>query len=169
MERKSRISATFEALRKRAERIIEERGGKLPEDDELDLIRLTHELEVQHVELEIQNEELRRASRELDASRNEFYDLYESAPVAFVTVDEKGIVELANRAAARMLTGTDNFLKGSLFSRLVYTADLSVYFSCLKRVALNGASPPCELRLVGSQAVLSMCKWRWCPNRRGKK
>ena len=122
MDRKSRTSATLEALRKRAERIIQERGGKLPHSDELELIRLTHELEVQHIELELQNEELRRASMELDASRNEFCDLYESAPVAFVTVDEKGIVELSNRAAARMLIGTDSFIKGTLFSRFVYTA-----------------------------------------------
>ena len=168
MERKSRTSATFEALRKRAERIIEERGGKPPDADELDLIRLTHELEVQHIELELQNDELRRASTELDASRNEFFDLYESAPVAFVTVDEKGIVELANRAAARMLTGNDNFLKDRLFSRLVYSADLSIYFSCLKKVAMNGAVPPCELRLVGRHGLLVHVQMEVVPKKDGK-
>ncbi|PKN66296.1 MAG: hypothetical protein CVU57_06395 [Deltaproteobacteria bacterium HGW-Deltaproteobacteria-15] len=154
MEKKARTSATLEALRKQVERIIREPGEKLTDGDELDLLRLTHELEVQHLELELQNEDLRRASRELDSSRKEFYDLYESAPVAFVTVNEKGIIEMANRAAVRMITGSGDSVKGSLFSRLVYAEDLGVYFDCLKQLALNYAVSPCELRIVGNNGRL---------------
>ena len=103
MSKEFRSSEAFQALREKAETMVRNDEVQLSEEDELDLVRLSHELEVQRVKLELQNEELRSANRQLEASRNEFADLYQSAPVPFLTLSAKGLVEQANEAAVRML------------------------------------------------------------------
>ncbi|MEJ2725716.1 MAG: ATP-binding protein [Deltaproteobacteria bacterium] len=147
MDDKKGPGVTFEALRMEAERIVKERETESVGDNELQLVRLTHELEVHQVELELQNEELQRANKELEASRKEFVDLHQFAPVAFVTVNEKSLIEQANDAAARMFAGSKHFLAGRLFSLLIYPPDQDVYFSCLEKIALNEGKGSCELRL----------------------
>ena len=154
MHEKKGLGVSFEALRKEAERIVRAKETTSMDDDELDLVRLAHELEVHQVELELQNDELQRANKELEASRKEFVDLYQFAPVAFVTVNEKGVIEQANAAAARMLAASEDFPAGGLFPLLVYPADQGVYFSCLERIALNSAAGSCELRLQGKDRRL---------------
>lgn len=127
---------------------MSERGLQLPAADEMDLMRLTHEVEVQQAELEIENEKLRRANKELEASRNEFADLYHSAPVAFITVNEKGVIKQANETTGRILAESDTFLLGALFPEMVHPVDLPLYHSCVKRIALDGPPVSCELRLL---------------------
>jgi len=137
----------FSKLRKQAEKILDRpRGGEGTAD--LDFPQLLHELEVHHVELELQNEELRRTQKELEASRNEYLSLFNSAPVGFVTVNAKGLVTRANRAAEEMLAVSGKELIGRSFSKRVYPADYSSYFSMLKRLAPHGDIGSCELRMI---------------------
>ena len=102
MNDKTGSEKAFQALREQAELLLKQRGSPMPDLDKNDFLRLAHELEVQQVELEVQNEELRGAKKELEQSREEFLDLYESAPVAYITLNEKGIIDRANRAACRL-------------------------------------------------------------------
>jgi diguanylate cyclase (GGDEF)-like protein/PAS domain S-box-containing protein len=64
---------------------------------------LLHELQVHQIELEIQNEALRQAQSELEESRDRYIDLFESAPVAYVTLSPDGRVADGNLLAARIL------------------------------------------------------------------
>lgn len=150
MNRPVKSETAFGVLRKRAEEIIRTQGIGLPNADELDIMRLVHEVEVQHVELEIQNEELRRATKELEASRNEYAELYQTAPVAFVTLNAKGIIEKVNAAAARLFAGVGGALPGRSFATLILRKDQGIYFSQLKELALSHGSGSCELRFLDS-------------------
>jgi two-component system sensor kinase FixL len=68
-----------------------------------DVRQLIHELEEQRVELEMRNDELRRSQSELEDLRKKYSDLYDLAPVGYVTLDRKGIIQEINLTGAELL------------------------------------------------------------------
>jgi PAS domain S-box-containing protein len=69
-------------------------------------LTLLHELQVYQVELELQTEELRRSRVELEMALSRQVQLYDFAPVGFMTVDRSTALRELNLTAASML-GTD--------------------------------------------------------------
>ena len=65
--------------------------------------RLQHELHVHQIELEVQNEALRRAQVALLESRDRYLDLYDFAPVGYLTTSSSGIIEGFNLTFAQYL------------------------------------------------------------------
>ena len=65
--------------------------------------RLVHELQVHQIELELQNEELQAARLEMELGLERYSDLYDFAPVGYVTLDGSGTIRKTNLAGARLL------------------------------------------------------------------
>lgn len=84
-----------------------------------DNAQLVHELQVHQIELEMSNEELRHAYEEADNLRERYADIYDFAPVGYVTLDPLGVIIDMNLAGA-VLLGT----KGSQKSRHRFAAFL---------------------------------------------
>lgn len=113
-----------------------------------DVRRPFHELRVHQIELELQNEELRAAHDELEAVKARYYDLYNLAPVGYVTISEPGLILEANLAAAALL-GTDrDALVAQPLVRFIHKADQDAYHLYHRQVFKTGTPLERELRLV---------------------
>ena len=89
-----------------------------------DATRLLHELQVHQVELELQNRELREARAELEAALGRYTELYESAPVAYFTLDRRGTILQHNPIARKLLGVPSATLIGQPLHKFVASEDL---------------------------------------------
>jgi two-component system cell cycle sensor histidine kinase/response regulator CckA len=110
--------------------------------------KLLHELQVHQIELELQNDELRRSQEELELARARYFELYDLAPVGYVSIGERGLVQEANLTASNLLDVPRSALIDQPWTRFVCAEDQDVYFMHRKRVFTDGAPHGCELRLL---------------------
>jgi PAS domain S-box-containing protein len=111
---------------------------------------LTYELQVHRIELEMQNEELRRAYAQLEAARDRYVDLYDFAPVGYLTLDPNGLVSEANLSAAQLLGTERERLVGRRFARHVAAADRDRWHRHAMALGRSDAPTRIELLLLGS-------------------
>ena len=112
--------------------------------------RLLHSLRVHQIELEAQNEELRRTQVELDASRARYFDLYDLAPVGYITVSEPGLILQANLTSATLLGVMRDDLVRQPLTRFICTDDQDKFYLLRRQLLATGEPQTCELRLVKS-------------------
>jgi PAS domain S-box-containing protein len=110
--------------------------------------RLLHELRVHQIELETQNEELRRTQYELKVSRARYFDLYDLAPVGYLTLSAHGLIQEANLAAATMLGMVRGAMVKQPISRIIFKEDQDIYYLRRKQLIKTGEPQEFELRLV---------------------
>ena len=104
-------------------------------------------------ELEERNRALQLALERSDLDRQQLSDLYDYAPVGYVTVDERGFIHRANLTAAALLGETPQSLVGIRLSHLAAGADRA---ACAAFVhGAFRASGPTSFELA-----LAPAKWR---------
>jgi PAS domain S-box-containing protein len=139
-------------LRKQAEIIATQKFPRLQENPAVPSLeetrRMLHELQVHQIELEMQNVELRRAQVELDATRARYFDLYDLAPVGYVTISEKGLILEANLTAATLLSVARGKLIRQPFSSFIIPEGQDAYYLHRKQCLESGEPKACELRMV---------------------
>jgi PAS domain S-box-containing protein len=112
-----------------------------------DAKRLIQELRVHQIELEMQNEELRKTQAQLEESSSQYADLYDFAPVGYVTLDEQGLIWEANLTAASQL-GTERARLGkSIFPNFAREQDKEKSRLHIARVFKTRERQTCEVRL----------------------
>lgn len=108
---------------------------------------LVHELRVHQVELEQQNEALRAAQRDLAVAHDRYVDLFDHAPVGYLTLDRDGRVTEANLTAATELGVARQAMLGSRFQHFMAPAD-GDRWQRLQALVMQRADPRrIELRL----------------------
>jgi len=135
--------------------------GESPPDASSDLPSADHllrELRVHQIELGLQNEALRQAQLALEQSRDRYLDLYELAPVGYLTVDCSGVVIDANITAATLLGVDRGRLKNQRFDRFVAAAEVDRWQHKFSGVMIRGGLQSFELALgIADRQVQVSC------------
>ena len=149
MKKDKNKQADVPILRLRAEELLR---AKKPENalpaKETDQKRLLHELQVHQIELEMQNEELLRTWNEYQTALNEYYDLYDFAPVGYVTLDREGVIRKTNLTSTVAMGIERNRLIGRSFSLFVKADMRSAFDAFLQKTFESDARQSHETMLL---------------------
>ncbi len=126
-----------ENIRKRAEALLGKSGTDFKLMSISDIEALVFEFQVHQIELELQNEELKKAHHELSISRDDFARLYDLSPIAYLTLDEHGIIRQANRAAGQLLGYPHKELVNMKLGKFIHPSDQDSYYFFLQDLALK--------------------------------
>jgi PAS domain S-box-containing protein len=110
-----------------------------------DTHRLVHELQVHQIELELQNEELARARIEVEEGLDRYTDLYEFAPVGYLTLNRAAEIQQVNLTGARLFGLERSHLVGKRLTTLVDANSGSAFNAFFARVFETGNKETCEV------------------------
>lgn len=110
--------------------------------------RLLHELEVHQIELELQNAELQRARDELEATLENYTDLYDFAPVGYFSIDESGTILEANLTGATLLGVERSRLIQRRLPLFVAPASQPALLAFLKKTFAGTKDDLCDVLLL---------------------
>jgi signal transduction histidine kinase/CheY-like chemotaxis protein len=110
--------------------------------------RLLHELRVHQIELEMQNEELRVSRAEVEAGLKRFTDLYDFAPVGYLTLSPEGSIRELNLPAARVLGRERSRLIGGRLRSFVSQGTRLAFDAWLTNVFAHQEKCTCEVLLL---------------------
>jgi two-component system, cell cycle sensor histidine kinase and response regulator CckA len=137
-------------LRKKAEEVLEKKPSKtITQHNEINTLKLLHELEVHQIELELQNEELVLAKEQAIAMASEKYaELYNFAPSGYFTLSKEGEIIELNQSGAEMLGKERLRLKKSLFGFFISNNTRPIFNLFLENIFNTKVKESCEVTLL---------------------
>lgn len=114
---------------------------------------LEHELAVHEIELAMQVEELKRTQMQLAEARDRYLDLYDFAPVGYLTLDGRGLVIEANLSAAILLNQRRDQLVGRYFSAFVQASQAEHWRRSADLAMRSGGSHRIDVMLQPTQGT----------------
>jgi len=115
---------------------------------------LLHELQVRQIELEMQNEELLRAHIALEESRDRYLDLFEFAPVGYLTLTAQGLITEANFSAATTLGVERKKLLQNPFSRYMSAKNADRYHLYLSKLSADDAPQSFDIQIKLAENIM---------------
>ncbi|MDD1628010.1 MAG: PAS domain-containing protein, partial [Methylococcaceae bacterium] len=144
----------------RAEAMLSKSGADIARMSSVDIEKLLFEFQVHQIELEVQNEELQRAHEELSASRDDFARIYNLSPVAYLALNEQGIVKRANMAAAQLLGCSIEALVNKKLGKFIHPSDQDNYYFFIRDLVMEKNNQILNAKLVTniSEPAQSECQ-----------
>jgi chemotaxis family two-component system sensor kinase Cph1 len=121
------------SLRAMAEKRLEEQPRQAGTAG--DYVKLIAELTIHQEELNIQNEELKRLQLELEETRTKYFELFDLAPLGYITLTPQLIVKEANLEASKILECDRGMLINRGISSFVSPGSLESLYLHYRRVA----------------------------------
>ncbi|MCB2180517.1 MAG: response regulator [Desulfobulbaceae bacterium] len=137
----------LDELRKRAVEKLEAGNHDFSENFQDGFRAVLHELQTHQIELELQNEELRRLQQELEETRDQYVDLYDFAPVGYLTLSDKNLIVEVNLTMADLLVEERKSLIGQPFSRFIFPEDQDIFYQHLRELIGTKSQRVCDLRM----------------------
>lgn len=148
MDKKASQSSSQSKLRRLAEQRLKSGDEKsIHNMTQQEASRMMHDLETHQIELEMQNEELRRVQDELVDMRDRYTELYDHAPIGYITTDAHGIMSQANLTFCEMLEAPRASLVKRRFSEFIAEDSQEEYYKNRRTVLATNAQQSCDLRL----------------------
>jgi signal transduction histidine kinase/ActR/RegA family two-component response regulator len=94
---------------------------------------IIHDLHVHQEEVRVQNDQLVEMKKSLELSRDRYADLYDFAPISYITLDAQGVIRDLNLTATTMLGIERGRILGTPFLSLVEAGDRPVFLDHMRR------------------------------------
>lgn len=148
----ARIRCNTATLRQRAEAQLAQHASaaNVPRSQQDDPARLMHELQVHQIELEMSNEALREAYDAADALHRKYADLYDFAPIPYLTLDEQGVIIDLNLNASILLGIQRSTTRPYRFSAFIKPEFLPVFNRFFDEKLRGHCRRTCEVVLTTS-------------------
>ena len=153
MKKRESTPADAAELRAQAEDRLKARSKAADHDAAEESQRLVHELQVHQIELELQNEELQGARAELEAGLERYSDLYDFAPVGYLTLDSDGAIRKVNLTGARLLGLERSRLVGARLGLFISPEYRPAFNALLEKVFASQARQGCDLTLCSEKSA----------------
>ena len=138
-------------LRRRAEERLK-KSRLLPDSktSAAELQRMLHELPVHQIELEMQYEQLQHAYDEIQVLLQRYENLYDFAPVGYLTLTRDSIILDANQTMERVLSCDRSHLIGARLGSFIAQADLPAFNHMVHKVFQSRTLEHCEVMIESS-------------------
>ncbi len=94
-----------------------------------------------------ENDELIKVQNELKRTYENFLDLFDNAPIGYITLDKSGSIKSANKFTYQIFKLNKYDLLGKSFSIFVSKEDFNTYFESLKKSSVPDKTQNCRIRL----------------------
>lgn len=110
--------------------------------------KIIEELRVHQIELELQNDELLKSQRKLQSAQRKYQDLYNFAPVGYITFDQHGLIVEINLTATQLLQQPRQRLIGRTLVPYLTSNSINLFHQHCREVLEKGdtiKTETCEL------------------------
>lgn len=143
---------TYDKLWKKANALLNKNTKNKQEGYE-DAMGILQELNIYKVELDMQNEELLENQRQLVESRKKYIELYDSAPIAYLTIGKDNLILEANSTSTKLFRINKSKLKGTPFSKFIARESQDVFYLHKMKVLKTMKNEVCKLELSKSDGT----------------
>jgi PAS domain S-box-containing protein len=106
------------------------------------------DLRIHQIELEIQAEELRKSKLALEESLDKYLDLYDFAPLGYLTLSDKGLITNVNLTGATLLGIERSKLFSAPFSKCITEKDVDQWYRYFRKVKDRDEKLSCTFMLA---------------------
>jgi signal transduction histidine kinase len=145
------VNENLEDLRDKAAKKISNHRTNDIEVENMSIDELRHvieELKIHQIELEMQNQELLETQEKLEKSRQKYSDLYDFAPVGYMTLNPDGKIMEANLTAAKTIDVPRGSLIGTFLYGYIANEDRDSLYHHLRKIFKINSNHNCEIRLA---------------------
>ena len=145
----------FSRLRQEAQDAVDMVDIDISTLSELEIKNIIHDLAVHRIELEMQNEELQRANKELEDAKRRYVDLFEFAPISYLTLDRQYRITQANLTFIQLVDLPRERIITTAFTNFISPDFQDAFYLVLGRLKKTGEKQRFDLQLIhGDQGPL---------------
>lgn len=147
----------FNYLRLKAEELLIDKDRN-QEKLSLEIDEIIHELEVHQIELKIQNEDLIKTQLDLENSRQDYHELYDFAPVGYITLNDTELITRVNLTGAEMLGKPRKYLINKAFVRFIAPSYKKTFYGHIQEVKKTNIKQQCQVELISLEKIFLFVK-----------